>query len=568
MDTDLFTLIKTSLSGFSKDIILNHPPDAKFGHLSTNLAMILAKHKSKNPLDIATNIKKKLDKDITLKDVVEKIEIVKPGFINFYLKSDYLISQAQSLNYRLDFSKRLSNHVSGKTMLIDYSAPNIAKPFGIGHLRSTNIGQAIYNTYKLLGWKCIGDNHLGDWGTQFGKLIVAVDKWSKKPLAELSIADLEKLYVKFYHQAKTDPKLLKLAQATFKKLEQGDPVITKKWKSCIDLSMAEFDKVYKLLDVKIDVALGESFYLNKTKKIIDLCLKKGIAQKSRGAIIIKLDPLPPAMLVKSNGATTYFTRDLATVKYRLDTWQADKIIYEVGADQTLHFQQVFATCQKIGWLPKDGFFHVAHGLIRWQGGKFSTRKGDTIHLSDVVDKAVQEAKKIVNSTHVSKDLTPEEKDNMISAVAIGAIKFSDLSQHPKRDIIFDWDRIMGLSGDSGPYLQYAYARCVSVLAKTTIKEQKNISPSSIVGQPNLQEANLLNLFYQFEEKIIESANAINPSVICQYLLKVAQAYNEFYASCQIIDDPQEIFRIFLTKTTASTLQMGLNLLGIKTVNRM
>jgi len=568
MDTDLFTLIKTSLSGFSKDIIINHPPDAKFGHLSTNLAMILAKHKKKNPFDIATDIKKKLDDDITLTDVIEKIEIVKPGFINFYLKLDNLISQTQSLNYRLDFSKRLSNHASGKTMLIDYSAPNIAKPFGIGHLRSTNIGQAIYNTYKILGWNCIGDNHLGDWGTQFGKLIVAVDTWSKKPIDKLTIADLEKLYVRFYRQAKSDPKLLKLAQATFKKLEQTDPVITKKWQSCIDISLAEFDKVYKLLDVKIDLTLGESFYLDKMIPIISLFVKKGLAKKSQGALIVDLDPLPPAMLVKSNGATTYFTRDLATVKYRLDTWKPDKIIYEVGADQTLHFQQVFSACQKAGWLPKDGFFHVAHGLIRWKGGKFSTRKGDTIHLSDVVDKAVQEAKKIVNSTHVSKDLTPQEKENMISTVAIGAIKFSDLCQHPKRDIIFDWHKIMALSGDSGPYLQYAYARCVSVLAKTTIKEQKNISPSSIVGQPNLQETNLLNLFYQFEEKIIESADTINPSIICQYLLKVAQAYNEFYASCQIIDDPQEIFRIFLTKTTASTLQMGLNLLGIKTVDRM
>jgi len=568
MDTDLFSLIKTSLSSFSKDILLNHPPDTKFGHISTNIAMILAKNKKKNPLDIAINIKKKLDKDITLKDVVDKITVVKPGFINFYLKSDYLIAQAQSLNYSLDFKKQLARHVTNKTMVLDYSAPNIAKPFGIGHLRSTNIGQAIYNIYKILGWNCIGDNHLGDWGTQFGKLIVAADNWSKEPIDKLTISDLEKLYVKFYKQAKKDPKLLKLAQATFKKLEQADPVITKKWQSCVDLSLVEFNKVYDLLDVKIDHAYGESFYQDKMTSVISFFTKNGLAKKSQAALIVDLDPLPPAMLVKSNGTTTYFTRDLATVKYRLDTWHADKIIYEVGADQTLHFQQVFAACQKANWFPKDGFFHVAHGLIRWKGGKFSTRKGDTIHLSDVVDKAILEAKKIVNSTHVTKDLTAEEKENMISAVAIGAIKFSDLCQHPKRDIIFDWHKIMGLSGDSGPYLQYTYARCLSVLAKTTIREQKNISPSSIVGHINPQEANLLNLFYQFEEKIIESADTINPSIIAQYLLKLAQSYNEFYATCKIIDDPQEIFRVFLTKTTASSLKLGLDLLGIKTVDKM
>ena len=568
MQTDLFSQINSSLSVFATDSLLNHPPDPKFGHLSSNIAMILAKKEKKNPMDIASNIKKKLDKDLSLKDIVEKIEVAKPGFVNFYLKTDFLIKQSELLNYQVDFKKNLRRHAHGKTVVIDYSAPNIAKPFGIGHLRSTNIGQAIYNTYKAIGWTCIGDNHLGDWGTQFGKLIVAVQKWSKKPLEKLSIADLEKLYVKFHTQAKNDPNLIKLARSTFKKLEQADPVITKMWQTCVDISIVEFNKVYDLLDAHIDYAHGESFYLPKLKDITNSFVKKGLTKKSQGAIIVELEPLPPAMLQKSNGATTYFTRDLATVKYRLDTWHPDQIIYEVGADQTLHFQQVFSACQKMGWLPKEGFVHVAHGLIRWSGGKFSTRKGDTIHLSDVIDKAINQARKIVDKSVVSKELSDTEKKDMISAVAIGAIKFSDLCQHPKRDIIFDWNKIMGLSGDSGPYLQYTYARCRSVLSKTNLKEQKNISMSSIVGDINRQEQQLLNLFYQFEEKIIESAVSVNPSVICQFLLKVAQSYNEFYASCKIIDNPQENFRVFLTKTTASVIHMGLDLLGIKTVDRM
>ncbi len=227
MQTDLFSQINSSLSVFATDSLLNHPPDPKFGHLSSNIAMILAKKEKKNPMDIASNIKKKLDKDLSLKDIVEKIEVAKPGFVNFYLKTDFLIKQSELLNYQVDFKKNLRRHAHGKTVVIDYSAPNIAKPFGIGHLRSTNIGQAIYNTYKAIGWTCIGDNHLGDWGTQFGKLIVAVQKWSKKPLEKLSIADLEKLYVKFHTQAKNDPNLIKLARSTFKKLEQADPVILK-----------------------------------------------------------------------------------------------------------------------------------------------------------------------------------------------------------------------------------------------------------------------------------------------------------------------------------------------------
>lgn len=568
MDTELVSQIKDSLSAFANDSLLSHPPDATFGHISSNIAMIQAKKLKKNPMDIATNIKKKLDKDINLKDVIEKIKIAKPGFINFYLKKDFLIKQAESLNYQTSFKKKLRRHAHGKTMVIDYSAPNIAKPFGIGHLRSTNIGQAIYNLYRSLGWNCIGDNHLGDWGTQFGKLIVAINLWSKEPLKSLSISDLEKLYIKFHQFAKDDPNLIKKARLVFKKLEEGDPDITKMWQICVDISLVEFNKVYDLLGVHIDYTHGESFYLSKLQSIIDIFVKKGLAKKSQGALIVDLEPLPPAMLQKSNGATTYFTRDLATVKYRLDTWKPDQIIYEVGADQTLHFQQLFSACQKIGWMPKDGFVHVAHGLIRWKGGKFSTRKGDTIHLSDVVDKAINQAKKIVATSLVSKDLTDTERGDMISSVAIGAIKFSDLVQHPKRDIIFDWDKIMGLSGDSGPYLQYTYARCLSVLTKTTIREQKNISISSIVGRQNQQEINLLNLFYQFEEKIIESVRAVNPSIICQYLLKVAQAYNEFYGQHKIIDDPQEIFRIFLTKTTASVVKMGLDLLGIKTIDKM
>ncbi len=563
-------LNKTIKSWFGKNapkVELMTPPDPKFGHLSTNIAMILAKSKKSNPVELAhqlvADFYQKMDTDI-----VEKVEVINPGFINFFLKRNFLLKQVEKINYDLEFSNYLGTYGKDKTVVIDYSAPNIAKPFGIGHLRSTNIGQAIYNLYKILGWNCIGDNHLGDWGTQFGKLIVAINKWSTKPADQLTIEDLEKLYVKFHKEAENDATLVDQARVVFNQLEKGDSDIKKMWQLCVDVSLKEFDRVYELLGVKIDYAHGEAFYQDMLDKIIKAFTGKKLTQTSQKATIVKLKGLPPAMLVKSDGSTTYFTRDLATVKYRLDTWKPDLIVYEVGADQTLHFQQVFAACQKIGWVPKLGFVHVAHGLIRWPDGKFSTRSGDTIHLKDVIEEAITRAKKLTGSSQVTKSLTPPERNQMIQDVAIGAVKFSDLAQNPQKDIIFDWDKVMTLSGDSGPYLQYTYARCLSVLDKSRIKETKNISPESIIGNITSQESELLNSLFQLESKILESASATNPSVLAQYLLKLAKNYNTFYGGQKIIGSVNETLGIFLTQSTASVLHLGLTLLGLVPIEKM
>jgi len=489
-----------------------------------------------------------------------------PGFINFYLKPEFLTKETENINYEIEFRNKLNEYGNGKTMVIDYSAPNIAKPFGIGHLRSTNIGQAIYNIYKILGWNCIGDNHIGDWGTQYGKLVAAIKKWNKNDLNDLTIDDLEKLYVKFHKEAEVDEKLIDEGRDWFAKLEKGDKEAREIWQKCIDISLIEFDKVYRLLGVKIDFVHGESFYEDSLEEITKEIISKGITKKSEGATIIEFENMPPAMLQKSNGTTTYFTRDMATIKYRMENWKPNLIIYEVGADQQLHFRQVFKTAKLMGWSPSDGMIHVAHGLIRWTTGKFSTRKGDTIHLSDVIDKAMEKAEDVAKKSTVAKDLTNEEKKEMIESVAIGAIKFNDLSSDPRKDVIFDWDQIMSLDGDSGPYLQYTYARCKSVLDKTQIKEQKNIN--EIPKNINDDEMALIKEFYRFEEKIVEASERFSPSVIAEYLLGVARKYNEFYAKNRIIDQKEETFRIFLTKTTASVLHTGLYLLGIKTVERM
>lgn len=553
---------KLDLPIIEEEIKIEHPADINFGDYSTNIAMTLAKSEKKNPRELAENIKN----SILSNDFLEKVEVAGAGFINFYLKPEFLIKEAEKINYEIEFKNELAENGQGKIVVIDYSAPNIAKPFGIGHLRSTDIGQAIYNIYQILGWKCIGDNHVGDWGTQFGKLIVAIRKWGEKDIDKMTIEDLEKLYVKFHKEAETDTSLVDEGREWFAKLEKDDPEARKIWQQCIDISIREFDKVYELLGVKIDYLHGEAFYENMLEDTIKDVEEKGITTKSQGATIIEFPDMPPAMLRKSNGTTTYFTRDMATIKYRMSEWKPDMMIYEVGVDQKLHFKQLFKTAEMMDWVLKCGYVHVPHGLIRWPTGKFSTRKGDTIHLMDVINKAIEKATEIANKSTVGKELPKEEKDEMIKAVAIGAIKFSDLSSDPRKDVIFDWDQIMSLEGDSGPYLQYTYARCMSVLRKTKFLEQKNIN--SIPEEMNPEEIVLIKEFYRFEEKIIEASERFSPSVITEYLLSLARKYNEFYGKHRIIDQKEEDFRVFLTKTTASIIKMGLQILGIKTIEKM
>lgn len=537
------------------EIKLEHPVDNKFGDFSTNIAMAVAKQAKINPKELAEKIKKDLEINMEPIDFIEKIEVAGAGFINFYFKKEFLIEQAEKINYEIEFKNSLSEFGKNKTMVIDYSAPNIAKPFGIGHLRSTNIGQAIYNIYKILGWNCVGDNHIGDWGTQFGKLIFAIKEWSdEKKLEEMTVEDLEKLYVKFHKESEKNKSLVEKGREWFSKLESGDKEAREIWQKCIEISTKEFDRVYDLLDVKIDFTHGESFYENMLGDVIKEIENKGIIKKSEGAKIIEFKDMPPAMIEKSNGTTTYFTRDMATIKYRLSEWNPDLIIYEVGVDQDLHFRQLFETVKMMDWNIK--MVHVAHGLIRWPTGKFSTRKGDTIHLSDVIEKAMEKA----------KEIAPNNDEETIKAVAIGAIKFNDLSQDPRRDIIFDWEKVMSLDGDSGPYLQYTYARCLSVLKKTEIKEQKNIE--TIPEEINEDELALIKEFYKFEEKIREAAERYSPAVIAEFLLSTARKYNEFYAKNRILEQKEETFRIFLTKTTSNILKIGLGLLGIKTVEKM
>jgi len=516
-----------------------------------------------------------------LPDFIAKIEVAPPGFINIWLQNEYLISQlAEVLKKKEKYGS--SKLGKGKTMVIDYSSPNIAKPFGIGHLRSTIIGQAIYNLYKFLGWKTIGDNHLGDWGTQFGKLIVAIRRWAKKPVSQLTIADLEKLYVKFHQRASKKPQLEDEAREWFKKLEEKNSEARKIWKTCVEVSLKEFDRIYQLLGVKIDYTLGESFYEDKMPEIINLALAKKIAKKSQGALVIDLSEagIPPAMLLKSDGTTTYLLRDLATICYRKRRWQPDLYVYEVGADQKLHFQQLFLAASKLGLGKITQFVHVAHGLIRFEEGKMSTREGKTVLLEEVLEEAIRRAKKIIQASQTKRGLSAHQQEKVARLVGIGAVKYFDLSHHPTTDIIFDWEKMFRLEGNSAPYLQYTYARTQSVLRKFQISNFKfQISSKKCFRfqvssfKLNEEEIALLRTIYKFPEVVLEAAGNFAPNLICNFLFDLAGKFNLFYNKWPILRPESYVentrhFRLALTAAVGQVIKNGLSLLGIETLERM
>jgi arginyl-tRNA synthetase len=556
----LFPKIKIS------EFQIEHPEKKEFGDYSTNLAFLIAKELKKKPSETANQIAKSVEKE----KIFEKVEVKEPGFINFFLSFDFLFEELKKiLKEKKNYGE--SKTGKGKTVIIDYSSPNIAKPFGIGHLRSTIIGQALYNIYKFLGYKVIGDNHLGDWGTQFGKLIFAIKNWGKKKIEDFSIEELEELYVKFHKEAEKNPQLEEEGRRWFKKLEEGDKEARRIWKALVKISLIEFERIYKLLGVKFDFALGESFYEPMTKEVIEELKEKKIAKESQGALIIEFpkNEFPPVIIQKSDGTTTYFTRDLATIKYRLKKWNPDLIIYEVGADQKLHFQQLFKTVEILGWAKKTKFVHVAHGLYRTKTGKFSTRRGETVHLEDVLKEAIERAKEIIERSETSRGLTEREKERVSKIVGIGAVKYNDLSQHPSKDIIFDWEKVLNLKGNSAPYLQYTFVRCQSVLRKAKRFQIENFKLK--IEKLKKEEIDILREIYKFPEVVQEAAEKFSPNLICNFVFDLAKSYNLFYDLYPILkaeDEKIKNFRLILTKSVAQIIKNSLSLLGISVPQRM
>ena len=566
------------------------PGESVYGDYATGIALQIAKIVKMSRMTVARMIQAELEQaNREVKSgAFEKIEIAEPGFINFFLSKEYLIKQLHKILRQKEKYGAIRKRKK-KRIVIDYSSPNIAKPFGIGHLRSTIIGQALCNMYKFLGWKCISDNHLGDWGTQFGKLIYQIEEKKlkykdrrkrKEILKNLTIRDLEELYVEFHKEIKAKPDIEEAARDWFKRLERGDKEAKDIWQACRNTSLKEFNRVYRLLGVKFDYTLGESFYQGKLKEIIDEARKKKLAVKSRGALIIKYpkDKLPPLILLKSDGATTYLTRDLATIKYRLEKWNPDLIVYEAGADQTLYFKQLFQSVELLGWANKKRFFHVAHGLIRWKHGKFSTRRGETIHLEEVLNEAIKMAENIIKKSETGRGLSEREKKEVAAAVGIGAIKYNDLSQHHSRDIVFDWNKVLNLKGNSGPYLQYTYARCCSVLERAGLG--KNFQGELLFygknkkenfGGLGKEEVKILRMISRFPEVIEESAEKFSPNLICSFIFELAKEYNLFYSLYPIIKagtSEEKFFRLSLTSAVKQTIKNALSLLSIAAPERM
>ena len=572
-----------------REISLECPENENFGDYSTNFSMteyrklaertkshvpggdkpgIIWAEIASNPIELAKKIVSELEKNPELLEIIKKIEVAGKGFINFYLSEKALLAELDNIN-RQGNEYGTSSLGKGKTVIVDYSSPNIAKRFGIGHLRSTVIGQSLYNLYKTLGYKVIGDNHLGDWGTQFGTLLYQIDSKGLKT-SELTIDELEKLYVEFNAEAKSNEKLWDMARAWFKKLEEKDPKAREIWQKVVDISLKEFERIYDILGVNIDYAYGESSYLDKMNGVIEEIRESGLLTKSQGAEIIEFKDLPPAIVVKSDGATTYLARDLAAIRFRIGEWKPDIFIYEVGSDQTLYFRQLFETVRLLGWKGNSEFVHVAHGLIRFEHGKMSTRKGETVSLEEVLSGAVSKAKAIIDRSETGRGLDSHEKEKVAKAVGIGAVKYFDLMHQPGTDIIFDWEKVFVLEGNSAPYLQYTVARANSVLEKGS----KSLPQGKIALNP--EEQAVLRGLTRFSEIIAIAAKSYSPNLLANYLFDLAQKYNNFYAHHRILGSERtkngilsdNQHRLALTAGVAQVLKNGLGILGIDTPQRM
>ena len=558
-------------------VVLEHPENTDHGDYSTNIAFLLAPQLQKSPVEVAEFLFEHLRSSVEGAPEVRRMEIAGSGFLNLFLSNEYLSKELFSILKQAD--KYGAGAKQKKTMVIDYSGPNIAKPFGIGHLRSTIIGQALYNMYAFLGWKVVGDNHLGDWGTPHGKILYELKtkklrgknkKETREILNNLTIQDLEDLYVQFGKEAAENPGLQEEARAWFYKLEQGDKEARVMWEYAREISLREFRRIYKLLGVDIDNALGESFYEGMVQDTLKEARQKKVATESNGALIISFpkNKLPPAIVLKSDGATNYFTRDLATVAYRLKKWKPDLMVYETGVEQSLNFQQLFWAAELLGWAPREKFVHVAHGLYRTKEGKFSTRAGRTVHLEEVLQDAIERARAIMKESETGRELSETEKENIAKAVGIGAVKYNDLSQLPRKDIVFDWDKILNLKGNSAPYIQYTYARCQSIATKAGFTwPSKSLAYESLTAT----ELDVVRALYQFGEVVREAAEKFSPNVLCTYIFDVAQAYNAFYNTHPVLQadtKDQKEFRLVLCAATAQVLKNSLKLLGITVLDRM
>ena len=551
----IYIILKTNIGIEKDDIIIEIPKDRALGDFAMP-CFGLAKKMHQNPSIIASNILEKMDKSN-----FDNIEI-KNGYINFFLNKRKTVESIINsvLNEKDKYAS--SDIGNGKNIVIDYSAPNIAKPFGVGHLRSTVIGNAIKNIYKKLGYNVIGINYLGDCGTQFGKLIYAYETWGNpEEVKKNPIRELNKLYVKFHEEAEKNPSLNDEGRRIFKELEDGNPKYKEIWKWFRDESILEFKKTYDLLKINdFEVWSGESFYIEPAKDVIKELDNKHLLQISEGATIIDLgNDMAPALIKRTDGATLYITRDLAALLDRKKTYDFEEALYVVGNEQTLHFNQIKAVINKMGYDFSNQIHHIPFGLVLQDGKKMSTRKGKTVILHDVLVEAVNLASTYVKE-HVSENI-----DEVSKMVGVGAVIFNDLKNYRTNDIDFNLQDILKFEGETGPYLQYTYARIKSLLSH---KINTEINYSEIVIDEYIW--NIVFKLSDFKNIIIKAKEGYDPSIIAKYLLELAGLFNKFYANVKIIDNDEinSAFRLNVAETVSIVIKEGLRILGIETPNKM
>ncbi len=525
----------------------------------------LAKELKKAPQIIAEEIKSKIELDNNL---IKEIVAI-GGYLNFYINTQVLATEVlQEISASDEYGK--SKYGNGKNVVIDYSAPNIAKPFHIGHLRSTVIGGALYNIYKYLGYNVTGINHLGDYGTQFGKLIEGYKLWGNEYDIESNpIDELTKIYVRINEACKQDEKILENCRNNFKKLEDGDPYFVEIWEKFKKLSLKEFQKVYDILGSKFDSWNGEAFYADKMQEVIDILSKTGKLVESQGAKVVDLEDKginTPCIIEKSNGSTTYATRDLAAILYRARTYDFDKALYVTSYEQVLHFKQIFEVAKLLGLDEKytNGLEHIPFGMVLLPTGKMSTREGTSVKLLDLLNEAIERASKIIEQKN--PDLA--NKEDVAKKVGVGAVIFNDLFNSRIKDEIFDWDTILNFQGETGPYIQYTYVRTKSVIEKAGgVPDENDIDVSLLLDEYSIK---ILKLIYNFENILIQVTDKNEPSILSRYLIDLAKAYSNFYNENKIIVDDKNLqnARVFLTYSVGNVLKIGANLLGIEMPDKM
>lgn len=539
------------------------PPNEEMGDYAFP-CFKLAKALRKAPPAIAEELKGKLTTD----ENIEKIEIA-GGYLNFYINKEVLtetvlkeISEKRE-NYGAD------NSGKGKTVIVEYSSPNIAKPFHIGHLRTTIIGNSLYKTYKFMGYNTIGMNHLGDYGTQFGKLIEGYKRWgSEYNIDENPIDELMKIYIRINDLCKEDESVLEACRENFRLLEAGDKYCTELWTKFREVSLKEFNRIYDLLGVKFDVLKGEASYADSWGEVVDVLEKSGKLTESDGAKIVDLEDVGKGvcMITKSNGSTIYATRDLASIRYRAKTYNFDKCLYVVAYEQALHFRQIFEVAKYLDIPEKcqKGLVHVQFGMVRLTTGKMSTREGNVIKVEDLLKESIARVKEIINE----KNPDMENKDEEAKKIGIGAVIFNSLCTTIIKDQVFDWNTVLNFNGETGPYIQYIYVRTKSVLEKAGY--MPSFDEVKFDKLQDKQSLSVIKNLYKFEEILKNVVEKNEPSILARYLIDLAGSYSNFYNENKIIDENKDVqnARVYLSYTVGTVLKTGASLLGLEMPNRM